>query len=155
MKRSIFFLAVFVITLATGCNELEREVVEQWTGEQPKLIAFYKIEGGRRVKVKEEKFYENGQMEYTGEFTPDGHRQGMWKYWYPNGNLWSEGEFEGGRRTGLAKVYYENGQLRYSGRFNKDKEVGNWTFYKQDGSEYNKIDFDTYQKTGPPEADGR
>ncbi|GEM_PF-379911 len=152
MKRSIFFSFLFFLTIAAGCNELESEVLESWTEEQPKLVGYFKTEGKERMKVKEEKFYENGQMEYVGSYDQEGKRHGSWKYWYANGKLWSTGEFVEGRRTGPAEVYYENGNLRYKGQFKDNKEVGQWIFHKEDGSLLNEIDFDSYEKTKAPNA---
>lgn len=42
---------------------------------------------------------------------------GMWKKYWPNGNLKSEIEFTNGRASGAFKTYYENG---------KPEEKGNW-----------------------------
>lgn len=150
MKRSIFFLTLFIITLAASCDKLEREVVSNWTDEQPKLVAYYQIEGKDSVKIKEEKFYEDGTMEFTGSYDADGKRNGLWKYWYSNGKLWSEGEFANGKRNGKADVFFEHGQMRYKGQFTNDKESGKWVFYNEDGTVYNEIDFDNYEKAKAP-----
>lgn len=151
MNHLRFLLPFFFLVLAAGCNKLESEVTERWTEEQPKLVTYYQGQDDQRIKVKEEQFYEDGKLEYTGTFNANGKREGTWKYWYPNGNLWSTGQFLNGKRKGPSEVYYETGELRYKGAFDNDKEVGQWTFYKPDGTIYNEIDFDSYKKTDAPQ----
>ena len=46
-----------------------------------------------------------------------------------------QGTIRNGKREGLWVYYYDNGQLSYKGTFKDGKEVGPWVRYWSDGSE--------------------
>ena len=49
------------------------------------------------------------QKESEGDYF-DGLEHGKWTYWYPNGQLKQEAEFNYGRYYGKVVLYYENGK---------------------------------------------
>lgn len=133
--RSVFL--VFTIAIAAllhSCNEPEAVVEQQWSPAQPKLVSYYIEEDGVKIKVKEEKFYVDGKTEYVGDFDAQGNRQGEWRYYYEDGQLWSIGNYDHGKKTGRKEVYWPDGHLRYEGFFANDHKTGVWIFYKPDGS---------------------
>ena len=119
----------------------ERIVESNWSSEQPKLVSYYLEDGDKKIKTSEEKFYDNGTMEYSGSFDSDGKRQGEWKYYYQDGTLWSLGNYEHGLKTGAKLVYWPDGQVRYEGFFANDQKSGHWKFYNLDGSLLQEMDF--------------
>lgn len=146
LTKKALYLAFLLLGLA-ACNKPEPVTKSTWPDGSPKLVVFYMKENGTKTKVKEAQYYENGQMEYTGTFDPDGRRHGDWKYWYDNGNLWSEGTFEHGDRAGNKKVYWPSGLLRYEGQYKDNREAGVWKFYNQEGRQDNEVDFDKQATT--------
>lgn len=86
---------------------------------------------GKKIPVSD--FYEDGNLRIEGFESENGRRDGTWRYYYPDGTLWSLGDFSNGLRHGRAVVYYENGQIRYSGQYQNDKEMGEWVFYDTTG----------------------
>lgn len=86
--------------------------------------------------VAEEK-YPNGIVKYKG-FYRFGKKHGEWLYFYPNGNLWSEAEFNRDKMNGKSNVYYPNGKLNYSGFYKNDLKDSVWTFYDSTGKETRK-----------------
>src|SRR5690606_4655833 len=53
----------------------------------------------------------NGKVMQEFQFTEAGLRTGNQKYYYENGNLRLEGNWQNGKETGLIKEYHENGDL--------------------------------------------
>lgn len=131
-----------LLLLLSSCEPKPEKVIEEsWSAEQPKLIAYYMEEGEEKVKVNEEKFYEDGKPEYTGGFDADGKRHGEWKYYYRNGTLWSLGNYYHGIKTGKKEVYWPDGIIRYEGFFADDKKSGHWIFYDMEGKILEEKDY--------------
>ena len=66
----------------------------------------------------------------------------MWKYYYANGFLWSEGSFWYGERKGYSIIYYNTGKKQMEGNYEKDLKVGQWKLWNPDGSLNRIIDLD-------------
>lgn len=143
-KASFLVILAFLARFLTACEpELERVVYQSYSETQPKLVQYFQEDEGGKYKVKEEKFYEDGTKEYIGGFDEKGNRNGEWRYYYPNGNLWSLGEYRNGLKHGKKEVYWPDGTKRYNGQFQNDKKSGKWTFYNTDGSVLQEMDFGT------------
>jgi protein involved in sex pheromone biosynthesis len=128
-------LTLLITLFLVSCEpDLERIVELSWNDEQPKLVGYYSVTESENVKVKEEKFYEDGQLEYIGGLDSEGLRHEVWKYYYPNGQLWSLGEYEHGLMEGKKEVYWPDGTMRYQGQFTQDEKSGTWIFYNVDGT---------------------
>lgn len=137
-----YTLLLLIAALAIGCQTEPAQVVESnWSPEQPKLIAYYEEVNGDSVKVKEEKFYEEGTTEYIGGYDENGLRHGEWRYFYKDGTLWSLGVYEHGVMNGKKEVYWPDGTLRYEGYFLNNEKSGHWVFYKADGSILQEMDY--------------
>ena len=144
MKNGRLLIGIWLLVfgLMQGCApEMERVVDQSWSETQPKLVKYYSGKEESRYKAKEECFYEDGTREYTGTFDENGKRHGEWRYFFPDGNLWSLGEYKHGLKHGKKEVYWPDGSLRYEGRFTEDEKSGKWTFYNQDGSILQQMDF--------------
>jgi antitoxin component YwqK of YwqJK toxin-antitoxin module len=133
LMKSLFPIALLAVVLTSCQNKPEPVVESEWSPEQPKLIAYYAEEGEAKYKQREEKYYEDGVLEYSGGYDIYGKRHGDWKYNYPNGNLWSIGTYDHGKKTGPKKVYWPEGQIRYEGSFENDEKSGRWVFYDMEG----------------------
>lgn len=106
--------------------------------------------------VLSQEFYANGAIKSTGKYD-DGIKDGLWKYYYPNGKLSARLNFEKGslegEQTYLSNMqgilavenwksdvqhdsswyYYPNGKLEKKGRFGEGLYEGNWVFYYESG----------------------
>lgn len=135
------WIAVLISSLffiSCGGN-LTEKVEETFPNDKPKIIAFYKQDDGKEVKVKEKELYETGKVKMEGELQ-DGKRNGVWKAYYEDGTLWSEGKFVNGERNGYGLNYYPNGKLRMEGEYKDDKQVGKWKFYNEQGVLVEEVD---------------
>jgi len=72
----------------------------------------------------------------------DGEEDGLWKYYYENGNIEREGNWEKSKMTGLWKYYYENGNIEREGNWEKSKMTGLWKEYDSDGKLQKEINYD-------------
>ena len=140
MKYSLALIAISLMFSACT-NEPESVVESEWTPEQPKLVAFFLEENDVKFKQSEEKYYEDGAMEYSGSYDIEGNRHGEWKYYYTNGNIWSVGNYANGAKTGVKQVYWPEGKMRYEGFFTDDLKSGHWKFYDKDGSLIEEMDY--------------
>jgi len=146
--RPITYTLLLLFSLAACTTKPEKRVIEAYKTGNPKVVRYFAKENGKEKMVKEEVFYENNRIEYSGEFK-DSLRNGHWLYYYENGKLWSDGFFKDGVSDGLRKTYYENGKLRYEGVYDKGRMKGSWKFYDENGTLSKEVNADTL-KTGIP-----
>ena len=52
--------------------------------------------------------------------------EGTWMWYYENGNIQSEINYENGFKDGLFKLYYKNGNIKVQGRYKDDNRNGVW-----------------------------
>ena len=123
----------------------------------------------------------NGVFKQTGQ-TENGNRIGIWKQfnidntfeeidmniemyrrWYANGILKSEGTILNGKKSGLWRKWYHNGQLKLKGNWINNEQLGDWCTWYDNGqlkSEENLIDgigsgiWHTWHKNGQLQSEG-
>lgn len=128
--KNILILLLLTLFLF-GCRE--KVVEETYPNGKPKIVNIYKKIKGERVKVEGTRFYDDGKKEVTGKFDPEGKKDGHWTYWYKDGKVWSECDFQSGKKSGMSTVYFDNGQKRYEGMYENDKQIGIWRFWDESG----------------------
>jgi antitoxin component YwqK of YwqJK toxin-antitoxin module len=63
--------------------------------------------------VGEHKFYyETGKLNYVWTHNSTGKREGVQKYYHPNGKIMIEGDWKDGKENGVIKEYFEDGSLK-------------------------------------------
>lgn len=67
--------------------------------------------------------------------------EGLWLYYYPNGQVESAGNFEKNLSVGKWIWYFENGKIREVGYYKSGKKDGDWTIYNEEGDVARKIYF--------------
>lgn len=133
------YLLVILLFLTASCSKPQRVVIESFPDGSPKLVHYVKGE----TAVKEERFYDSGTKEMEGPLNKNGQRVGVWKAWYKNGALWSEGEFKDDVRNGFANVFWPNGKLRFEGTYADGKQTGAWKFYNEQGTLEKEVNYDS------------
>ena len=90
----------------------------------------YSIEG----KIVNSKIFKEGILTGEGILDEQGHEQGLWKEYHPNGQLKSQGEYKDGKRIGEWIFYYPNGQIEQKGKYDKKGRAQDvWKWYYEDG----------------------
>ena len=63
-----------------------------------------------------------------------GRRQGLWKQYWLNGNLWAKGSYLDGKETGAWEWYRKNGNLWAKESFLNGKRTGSREDYDREGN---------------------
>ena len=71
-----------------------------------------------------QRYYENGELEFSTVYDETGKEDGLVQYFYPNGQLEFEYTATNGIATGKATRYYENGDIKELINYNEDGSVG-------------------------------
>ena len=84
--------------------------------------------------VKTKEFNESGNVISSGVMDDKGLKNEYWKFYFPNGNVRSEGNFANNLRTGEWKFYYPDGKLEQTGSYRDGNTDGLWTWYYSGGN---------------------
>ncbi len=86
---------------------------------------------------------------YTSETFIDGFKNGPYKIWHGNGNLYQEGTtINNGTSDGLYQEYYETGELKYEYHYKNGKKIKAWKSWYENGQMWTKRDFNYDQLHG-------
>lgn len=128
-----------------ACQSPERELVpthsemvDIWDNGHPKLVRLFAEIDGEPEAIREIQYHSNGVKSLEGPLL-NGERNGLWQSWYEDGNLWSEGNFEKGKRQGKAVVYHPNGRKMLEGQYTDDQRTGLWHSWDEDGNLINEL----------------
>ena len=81
-------------------------------------------------KTIETKVYSNGVLMGDGIVDTAGRYQGLWKEYYPNGNLKSKGEYVNSFKIGEWVYCFSNGKIEQVGTYDKKgKAQGEWKWF--------------------------
>jgi antitoxin component YwqK of YwqJK toxin-antitoxin module len=80
------------------------------------------------------KIYSEGKLLRQGKLDDQGREQGLWREFYEDGKIKSEGNYKDGKREKPWNFYFNNGQVEQTGEYVKGKPSGEWKKYFQDGN---------------------
>ncbi len=139
--KPAYLLACLLIVLISACkHELTQVTEEIYDDGSPRVVRFYDESNGKKVLKNEKTYYKGLKVQTEGAYK-DNKRDGLWIYYYDNGNKWSETEFKNGVNEGKSVTYYENGKVRYEGYYKNDVKTGKWKFYDESGKLEKEVDF--------------
>ena len=72
---------------------------------------------------------EFGNITSSGTLNEDGRKEGKWSFFYPTGEVKSEGSYLKGRKTGKWKFYFIEGNLEQEGSYKSGRFNGEWKWY--------------------------
>lgn len=87
-------------------------------------------------------FYDDFKIRAQGTLVSD-LRQGVWTYYYPNGNTQAEAAYINGVENGKHNTFRENGIPFYLGFYINGQRAGVWEFYDEYGDLAGTQNFDT------------
>jgi antitoxin component YwqK of YwqJK toxin-antitoxin module len=82
-------------------------VARSWSNGNP-MVVYYLTTGTSNIE-KEQVFYENGNLDYEGEYL-DGVEHGYWTYYWENGQMKSQEFYVNGLEEGTMFDYDKNGE---------------------------------------------
>ena len=77
--------------------------------------------------------FANGILRFEGITDVDGKRQGLWKEYYPTGELKSQGNYINSNPDGAWKFYFIDQRVEVEGRYKNGKKEGAWYWYYPNG----------------------
>ncbi len=110
--RIILYLLFVSGIISTGCKTMHSDE-SVFNGE----INQFDRSGNKQGPWK---IYEDSVLIAQGIYikgTPDG----LWTYWYPNGQLKEEGRYDHGIKTGMWVEWYEDGECMWKGEWENSK----------------------------------
>lgn len=118
-RKSSFILTLTIIALmSTSCNPVREKVVQSYPTGEPMLVILEKGKKEDPTRVGEKMYYQNGQLQMEKKFSgkpevPDG----IWTYYWDNGQLFASGDFTHNHQYGSNWVFYNrNGGPYYDGK---------------------------------------
>lgn len=130
MKFGTLFASILVV-MSLACSSTKNLTEETIASDTTKTVLYYKGSGKNKKLVKEEKYFDNGQMMSVQNFKK-GQLHGEWKTWLKNGSPQEEGMYENGFKNGHFKFYDGTGELLYEGDMKDDMKHGTWTTWYDD-----------------------
>lgn len=109
MKLRVLLLSIAVITGISCKPQVQKEVILKTDNGDPKLVYHIAEKDGKKERIKEEVFYDNGKLQYEGEYKDD-KPFGKWKYYFENGKLFAEGTFDGSEQGKDWKFFDKEGK---------------------------------------------
>lgn len=95
---------------------------------QDKVIEYYLIDGKKYGDFKVSNL--DGIVEMSGNMN-DNKNEGIWNYYYPNGQLESRGTFYKDQLNGKWLWYFPDGKIRAEGFYQSNKKIGTWKFFNE------------------------
>ena len=112
-----------------------REITTYYDKYNKQVMERYTVIGNDSSRISGQyfKFFRNGKTAVRGQFK-DGEKDGVFKSYYPSGDLQQTLTFENGLKMGPVMVYAEGGQLIQSGQFELDTLADTLTLYYPTGN---------------------
>ena len=78
-------------------------------------------------------FYGNGNLQTSGQFV-NNEKNDLWMSWYAGGEKKDSGYYKKGLKNGSSTSWFENGNLKYNGYFFLNSADSTWTWYHENGN---------------------
>ena len=78
--------------------------------------------------------YKNDTIIAEGLILNNGTYDGVWKYYYPSGQMQSQGKYEKGSKNGFWTYYYASGKIQQTGKYKNQIPSGEWKWYYENGA---------------------
>ncbi len=128
IKTSTWFIVLLLslntLLVAAGSGE-GKNVTDEFGRRQ----GYWKILG----KDLQHRDFKSDQVVEEGHYE-DSKRVGIWKKYYPNGNLRSEVNYENNLARGAYRTFYSNGNLEEEGTWTGTKNTGSFHRYHENGA---------------------
>ncbi len=147
MHKSLFIMFFFTLLLTNGVWA----VVDTDYGQDNDTIN-QKIDGKKEgywiiyAHMRNFEGYKPNDIVEEGRYKSN-RKYGLWKKYFPNGNLMSEIYFKNGRAYGDFKTYYENGNLEEAGFWKGRIYTGDFKRYHPNGTLAQEKKFNENGKT--------
>lgn len=148
MNRNYLFAVISSFLLLSSCSEQEKGIVEI-KDDSGKIIEVYEISLQDSAKDGTyKKFYADGQIYEEGVFEK-GVLNGMRKLYYPSGKIQTEEKYSNGYFEGEWTSYWENCEKKLTGKYVNNAMEGEWKAFYDDGKLKEVVSFKDNLENGP------
>lgn len=105
----LFFVGCALISAPILAQK--KHIVSSYENGTPEFVVWMKGSPGNEKIIKEEAYFPNGNVEYTGHYK-NGTEDGIWTYYYEDGNKKLEESYKAGLEHGSRFEYAPDGSLR-------------------------------------------
>ena len=116
-------------------------------------------------KITNGYLYEDGWLRYEGITDLNGLRQGLWKEYYPTGELRSKGKYKNSKPIGEWNFYFTDKTIEITGSYNsKGQKIGEWFWFYSTGDTMTVANYEDgelegryieYDEEGQPVTEGQ
>ena len=145
MKYQRFIFLTMLTFLLLSCQHNPRRTYKYYDNGAIKSWEHIYPQGSD-FALKKIEFYPNGKKKSEGNFNVIHNREGRWKFWYDNGNIWVIGNFKNGLSEGKAEIFSSNGKHNYTAHYKRGKPDGLWFFYDTLNNPIKKVWFKSGKK---------
>jgi antitoxin component YwqK of YwqJK toxin-antitoxin module len=94
---------------------------------------------GYNLKKSEElkpyiEHHPNGNVWIKGQLNSKGQQEGLWEWFYPNGNISVRTPYKGGEIDGIEEGFYSNGNIRWRTPYKVGKRDGIVEWFYENGN---------------------
>ena len=129
---SIMLLFLSALFFAACSDNLEEEVISQYSKEQPMVEQKISYHGDQIVVKYETRYYPNGIIEMEGP-VDNNEREGEWVFYKEDGSKWRTEQYENGQLHGEFTEWYRSGKPKFEGEYYHGLPNGAWKLYTADG----------------------
>jgi antitoxin component YwqK of YwqJK toxin-antitoxin module len=114
--------------------------IEEWFDEQGNIIKTTLWKDGELIEeTKPElipyiEYYSNGNVAVKGQRNSKGHREGIWEWFYGNGNIRWRTSYKEDKKDGIEEGFYPNENIRIRTPYNGGKEDGIEEWFHENGN---------------------
>jgi len=69
-------------------------------------------------------YYDNGKVSIKGQLNSKGQREGIWEWFFENGNIYWRISYKKGKRDGIEEGFYSSGNIQIRTTFKEGKRDG-------------------------------
>jgi len=80
------------------------------------------------------KYHTNGNVWIKGQENSVGEREGIWEWFYKNGNIQQRIPYKEGKWDGIEEFFYKNGNIRRRTPYKEDRKDGIEEFFYKNGN---------------------
>ena len=128
MKKTL----LIVLCTSFLFSQIREEITERHENGVKKTIIIYKGTGTKENLIKKLKYYDNENIKSSTEWN-HGIEDGLYTYWYNDGQKEQEGTYKGGEKDGKWTKWYNDGQKQSEETLKNKKEDGLWTYWHKNG----------------------
>ena len=126
------YLCVFLVVGLTSLVNAQTETVKQPSCDEMEGFQTADLDLVPEDYTGVVKYCRDGKVTDLVNYK-DGKKNGLFRRWQENGQLWIEQNYKDGLRDGLQRDWYDNGQLWYEKNYKEGKKDGLHRGWHEDG----------------------